>query len=262
MGGGGGCGRWVHGTSAVLADHGTCGPVPTAMACMQASYNGHAVGRAACKLPVRWFVPLRLCRGRPCSCGPNGCDGGLHVSAGGFACTACSVGHGCMRPGSTEAYADGVRRWAWPTSQIAFLGDEGVQVSWDVERFGHVRFDAARDSRPTRFLSRRDLSLEADEHSGPAGRDVVSDAGSCAGHAADRCLPGSLADSGSVHGRRLRPGGERQLCDQGDLPARSGVPRARAGRRGNARQHAARSGCRPDCRSRSSRFDPGDPAHG
>ena len=177
-------------------------------------------------------------------------------------CCTVHGGHGHMRPGSIEAYADGGAMTGMATSQIAFLGDEGVQVTLGRQRLRHVRFRAAGDSRPTGFLSRRDLSPEADEHSGPAGRRVVSHARNRAGHAADRCLPGPLADSGAVHGRRFRPGAERQLCDESDLPARSRVPGAGAGRRGNAGEHAARSGCRSDRRGRSPRLDPGDRSHG
>ncbi len=48
-------------------------------------------------------------------------------------------GDGQMRPGSTEAYADGAMPGV-PTSQVAFLGDDGIQVSWDVGGYG--MFDA------------------------------------------------------------------------------------------------------------------------
>jgi hypothetical protein len=41
-----------------------------------------------------------------------------------------------MRPGSTEAYADGGGGVGMATSQIAFLGDDGVQVAWDVSGSG------------------------------------------------------------------------------------------------------------------------------
>jgi hypothetical protein len=41
-----------------------------------------------------------------------------------------------MRPGSTEAYADGGGGMGMATSQIAFLGDDGVQVAWDVSGSG------------------------------------------------------------------------------------------------------------------------------
>jgi hypothetical protein len=45
-------------------------------------------------------------------------------------------GHGHMRPGSTEAFADGGAFAGMATSQIAFLGAEGVQVTWDVSGYG------------------------------------------------------------------------------------------------------------------------------
>jgi hypothetical protein len=45
-----------------------------------------------------------------------------------------------MGPGSTEAYADGSGGAGMATSQIAFLGDNGVQVAWDVS--GSGMFDA------------------------------------------------------------------------------------------------------------------------
>src|SRR4051794_31398482 len=43
----------------------------------------------------------------------------------------------CMRPGTMEASADGAGGSAGvSTSQIAFLGDDGVQVTWDVNGAG------------------------------------------------------------------------------------------------------------------------------
>jgi hypothetical protein len=45
-------------------------------------------------------------------------------------------GHGHMRPGSMEAFADGAGFAGMATSQIAFLGAEGVQVTWDVSGYG------------------------------------------------------------------------------------------------------------------------------
>jgi hypothetical protein len=45
-------------------------------------------------------------------------------------------GHGHMRPGSMEASADGGAFAGMATSQIAFLGAEGVQVTWDVGSYG------------------------------------------------------------------------------------------------------------------------------
>ena len=54
---------------------------------------------------------------------------------------------GCMRPGSTEAYADGgggggagAGGFGMATSQVAFLGDDGVQVAWDIS--GNGMFDS------------------------------------------------------------------------------------------------------------------------
>jgi hypothetical protein len=45
---------------------------------------------------------------------------------------------GCMRPGTMEAYCDGAggAGVGIATSQIAFLGDDGVQVTWDVNGAG------------------------------------------------------------------------------------------------------------------------------
>ena len=60
-------------------------------------------------------------------------------------------GRGCMRPGSTEAYADGGGGMGMATSQIAFLGDEGVQVSWDVSGSGMF------DSTPLVIPGRQDF---------------------------------------------------------------------------------------------------------
>jgi hypothetical protein len=48
--------------------------------------------------------------------------------------------HGFIRPGSTEAYADDASRNV-PTSQVAFLGDDGIMISWDVGGYG--MFDSA-----------------------------------------------------------------------------------------------------------------------
>jgi len=97
--------------------------------------------------------------GCDCNVGGPGCDGCYGGSCGlgscgvgscgclGGAC-GCGQGHllggrlggllhgqGAMRPGSTEAYADAAFVAA-PTSQIAFLGEEGVQVAWDVGGVG------------------------------------------------------------------------------------------------------------------------------
>jgi hypothetical protein len=61
-------------------------------------------------------------------------------------------GCGCMRPGSTEAYADGSGAMGgMSTSQIAFLGDDGVQVTWDVSGSGTF------DSTPLVIPGRQDF---------------------------------------------------------------------------------------------------------
>lgn len=66
-----------------------------------------------------------------------------------------------MRPGSTEAYADGMGGGGggmggmggvgMATSQVAFLGDDGVQVSWDVSGSGMF------DSTPLVIPGRQDF---------------------------------------------------------------------------------------------------------
>jgi hypothetical protein len=74
-----------------------------------------------------------------CPCGPEG---------------ACMDGYCCLRPGSTEAYADGAGSAGLvraATSQIAFLGDDGVQVSWDVSGAGMF------DSTPLVIPGRQDF---------------------------------------------------------------------------------------------------------
>ncbi len=56
-----------------------------------------------------------------------------------------------MRPGSTEAYAEGGGGVGMATSQIAFLGDDGVHVSWDVSGAGMF------DSTPLVIPGRQDF---------------------------------------------------------------------------------------------------------
>ena len=60
-------------------------------------------------------------------------------------------GGGCVRPGSTEAYADGGGGMGMATSQIAFLGDSGVQIAWDISGSG------AFDSTPIVIPARQDF---------------------------------------------------------------------------------------------------------
>ncbi len=107
------------------------------------------------------------CSGDTCSCGPGGCmDGGYMDSGcaggpggggccplvggcgicGGAGCGLCGggglFGHrhgngcGCVRPGSMEAFSGGGGGPMMATSQVAFLGAEGVQVQWDVSCYG------------------------------------------------------------------------------------------------------------------------------
>ncbi len=68
--------------------------------------------------------------GGPCACGGAGCS----LCGGGLA--GLLHGHGrAYRPGDCEAYADGAMMGP-ATSQVAFLGEEGVQISWDVSGSG------------------------------------------------------------------------------------------------------------------------------
>ncbi len=57
----------------------------------------------------------------------------------------------CLGPGQVEAFADGGGGAAMATSQIAFLGDSGVQVSWDVSGAGLF------DSTPLVIPGRQDF---------------------------------------------------------------------------------------------------------
>ncbi|MEX2307804.1 MAG: hypothetical protein WD738_09450 [Pirellulales bacterium] len=58
---------------------------------------------------------------------------------------------GYIRPGSTESYVNPAAAAGVPTSQIAFLGDDGVQVSWDVGSYGLF------DSTPLVIPGRQDF---------------------------------------------------------------------------------------------------------
>ena len=132
---------------------------------------------------------------------------------------------------------------------------------WDVGSPGAFDSDAADRARPLQLSAGRHLSHQAHEHSRSAGRRAVSDARDRPAHAAHRSVPGAQRHSGAVHRGRLRPGALGQLRHQGDLSARSGIPGTGAGRRRDVGQHAARSGRRPDRRSRPSRRDHGDHPH-
>jgi hypothetical protein len=61
-------------------------------------------------------------------------------------------GHGdYIRPGTTESYAADAMMAGVPTSQVAFLGDDGIQVSWDVGGYGMF------DSEPLVIPGRQDF---------------------------------------------------------------------------------------------------------
>jgi hypothetical protein len=152
---GGGGGYMMGGGYGECAQNGPAGPGMAPMGApgmapmgapagvMQASYN--APGGAACsccsgsgescEFENDYVQPTGFA-----NCGPGG--GRLHGLFG---------NHGMMRPGSTEAYADGGAFAGMPTSQIAFLGDEGVMVSWDVGGYGMF------DSSPIVIPGRQDF---------------------------------------------------------------------------------------------------------
>jgi hypothetical protein len=94
------------------------------------------------------------CEDVACSCGPMNGDSPEVVQTGfhghGGPLHGLLGHHGFMRPGSTEAYADGAGSSA-ATSQVAFLGDEGVTVSWDVGGYGMF------DSGPLVIPGRQDF---------------------------------------------------------------------------------------------------------
>jgi hypothetical protein len=93
-----------------------------------------------------------------CPCEGGMCEGGMCEEGGpcdGYGGPSMDGGP-CMRPGSTEAYADGAGGAGggyvgMQTSQIAFLGDDGVQVSWDVSGSGMF------DSTPLVIPGRQDF---------------------------------------------------------------------------------------------------------
>jgi hypothetical protein len=99
------------------------------------------------------------CTCEPCQCGENctcGAEGAGVIQAGfhhGHPGPLKHIlGHGdFVRPGSVEAYAADAAMAGAPTSQIAFLGDDGIQVSWDVGGYGMF------DSEPLVIPGRQDF---------------------------------------------------------------------------------------------------------
>jgi hypothetical protein len=135
MGPGGPCGPCAANMQFRGAPPGAMPPGAAPNGVMQASFN------SPCEQPG----------GCPCE---GGCDGSCPCGPGGMG-GPCMGGCCCMRPGSTEAYAGGAGGGAgiggMTTSQIAFLGDDGVQVSWDVSGSGLF------DSTPLVIPGRQDF---------------------------------------------------------------------------------------------------------
>ncbi|MEX0641090.1 MAG: hypothetical protein WD468_00235 [Pirellulales bacterium] len=95
------------------------------------------------------------CNG-PCCGGPNACacgGAGCGLCGGGGALGGLLHGHGhghAYGPGDFEASADGAMMGP-ATSQVAFLGEEGVQIGWDVNGSGYF------DSTPLVIPGRQDF---------------------------------------------------------------------------------------------------------
>jgi hypothetical protein len=142
---GGGVNRFGGGMSAGMG--GACGPMGPGGpgGSCEANFQAHQAHRDV--MPASFNAPCGG-PGGSCPCGPGGpgMDGCMQA---GF-----MHGHSRCGPGSTEAYADGSGLGAgagMPTSQIAFLGDNGVQVSWDVSGAGTF------DSTPLVIPGRQDF---------------------------------------------------------------------------------------------------------
>src|SRR6188472_323974 len=104
-------------------------------------------------MPASFNAPCD-CAGGSCACGPEMNAGAIQQAGfhGGLLHGGLLHGGGrCMGPGSTEAYADGGGGAGMATSQIAFLGDNGVQVAWDVSGAGLF------DSTPLVIPGRQDF---------------------------------------------------------------------------------------------------------
>jgi hypothetical protein len=134
------------------------------------AYGGAAMGACASS-PAQSSAPRTSanggvmqasyeCAGEGGSCPCGECDGANGVSPeivqtgfhghGGGPLHGLLGHHGFIRPGSTEAYSDDAMSTV-PTSQVAFLGDEGVTISWDVGGYGMF------DSEPLVIPGRQDF---------------------------------------------------------------------------------------------------------
>lgn len=83
----------------------------------------------------------------------GGCDGDCMCDGGGIGGAILAGPAGFARPGTEEAYAgadcmSGMAPGGMATSQIAFLGEEGVQIAWDVS--GNGAFDSTMLTIPGR----------------------------------------------------------------------------------------------------------------
>jgi hypothetical protein len=126
-------------------------PAPTPYGVQQAGYSGPCGPGGGCQqgCPCDGSCPCGCAEGGQCSCGPSGSTADANIQQAGFH-HGLFGGRGCIRPGTTEAYADGMGA-GMATSQIAFLGDNGVQVSWDTTGSGMF------DSMPLVIPGRQDF---------------------------------------------------------------------------------------------------------
>jgi hypothetical protein len=148
---GDGQGSYIGGGGDCTPGPGACGPygaipAPSPNGVVQASYNGPDGCDQGCpgggdgSCPCDGSCPYGSADG--CAdggCMNGGCMNGAGVQPAGLHHMFGHGGHGfdgCIGPGRTEAYADGGAGVGMATSQIAFLGSDGVQVQWDVSGSG------------------------------------------------------------------------------------------------------------------------------
>lgn len=122
---GGGFGSGPMGEYAAAPRRSPASPAHAKSGVMQASYECDCQDGSCAYGPMNGDSPEIV------QAGFHGHGGPLHGLLG---------HHGFIRPGSTEAYP-GESTGSISTSQVAFLGDEGVMVSWDVGGCG--MFDSA-----------------------------------------------------------------------------------------------------------------------
>lgn len=164
---GGAVGRYGDGTGGQIdggyGEFSQGGPAAAGAGVVQASYD------EGCPCDEGYPVEGGCPCGQECACGPGcgdacGCVNGCNMAGGGVVGVyPAGFGHGgghlhglfgaddIPRPGSMEASADSSAMAGMATSQIAFLGDEGIQVSWDVSGYGMF------DSTPLVIPGRQDF---------------------------------------------------------------------------------------------------------